>query len=142
MEKPQLPCKTDENRHLSSPHPAHVCSAPPPLYLRLYRSGAEAEQERSKTAPDTTEVKAAFDLRTKRRFFFRLSDKEKVHYHIQTPTCLEPVQIFLFILFIQPYLCLFPVSFSVAPRHVARYAPHCNRKISSKTVLKIKLSKI
>ena len=37
---------------------------------------------------------------------------------------------------------LFPVSFPVVIRHVARYAPHDNRKISSKTALKIRLSKI
>ena len=39
-------------------------------------------------------------------------------------------------------MSLFPVSFPVVIRHVARYAPHDNRKISSKTALKIRLSKI
>ena len=33
-----------------------------------------------------------------------------------------------------------PVSFPVVIRHVARYAPHDNRKISSKTALKMRLS--
>ena len=36
-------------------------------------------------------------------------------------------------IFIQPLLSLFPVSFPVVIRHVARYAPHGNRKISSET---------
>ena len=40
------------------------------------------------------------------------------------------------------FLSLFPVSFPVVIRHVARYAPHDNRKISPKTALKMRLSKI
>ena len=39
---------------LPAPPPGRICSAPPPLLLRFYRSGGEAEVERSKTVEIST----------------------------------------------------------------------------------------
>ena len=80
--------------HLYAPHLRPICSAPPPLFLRFYRSGAEAEQERSKTAPDTTEtlpdIRSCFDF---------------------IPKSFYPA-----------FLSLFSVFLPVHIRHIARYA--------------------
>ena len=44
--------------------------------------------------------------------------------------------------FLQLLLSFFSVCFPLFLRHIARYAPHKNRKTSSKRTLKIMLKKI
>ncbi len=44
--------------------------------------------------------------------------------------------------FFRPFLSLFPVCFPVFTRQIARYHPRKSRKTSSKTILKLRQSKI
>ena len=54
---------------LAAPLPRRFCSALAPLFLRFYRSGAGAEQKRSKYASDTTRIAGRDANRGSRKAF-------------------------------------------------------------------------
>ena len=60
-----------------------------------------------------------------------------MNVHFQTAFICIPESIF-----IRPFLSLFPVCFPVFTRQIARYPPRKSRKTSSKTILKLRQSKI
>ena len=70
------------------------------------------------------------------------SDREKELVFAHKTVYDGVIKIFRLSIFIRPFLSLFPVCFPVFTRQIARYHPRKSRKTSSKTILKLRQSKI